>query len=629
MHRSRLQLRLQIAPKRTGHLRSRARRSYDRFVDRLRRGFRGPRPARRHQPRLACLAVAAATLAGALAGCGSSPSQGTSADPATVVPASAPLYLGAVVRPGGSLKAAALAAGRKLTHQADPYLRLVGLLQSPGSGTPSFAKDVAPWLGSRAGIFFETLPSSGTLQMLLGQGLLGGGGASAGAWPFAERGQEGALVLDTSDPTRARSFLNAQALRAGAHATSYRGVAYQASADGRAAFALLHRLAVLGSDAGVRGVIDTAQGAPALARAPGYSKLLAAAPSGALAHLYANPAPPAGSSAAAAGAKGSGSSVLQLLGGARLLDVSLVPAAGSVALDVDALSTGPAGSSSAQAGGLLAASARGAQTLSQLPGESWLAAGLGNVGGALGSGLQGLRGLISLASAFGGSGASAPSSTGVTLSVKGLIEGLLKPLDALTSSSAQARADFLSWMGDAGVFASGSSLLELKAAVVIASKDPARSRAAVGKLASLLRKAGGETQSVSPPGAEAAVTAKLTGLPATLAIADGRNANGQAEFVLGIGEASVQDALRPASTLAGASSLGTASSLLGEGLQPSLIFSVPTFLGLLEGVGLGEDPTIGPAVPYLRSLSTVAGGGGSLGGGIERLRLVFGLQPGA
>ena len=49
------------------------------------------------------------------------------------VPASAPLYAGAVVRPEGALKDAASAAGRTLTRQADPYLRLLSALQTPGS----------------------------------------------------------------------------------------------------------------------------------------------------------------------------------------------------------------------------------------------------------------------------------------------------------------------------------------------------------------------------------------------------------------------------------------------------------------------------------------------------------------
>ena len=51
-----------------------------------------------------------------------------------------------------------------------------------------------------------------------------------------------------------------------------------------------------------------------------------------------------------------------------------------------------------------------------------------------------------------------------------------------------------------------------------------------------------------------------------------------------------------------------------------MIVDFPTLLSLLEGVGLTEDPTIAPFVPYLRSLTTLAGGGTTLGGGVERFR---------
>ena len=43
-------------------------------------------------------------------------------------------------------------------------------------------------------------------------------------------------------------------------------------------------------------------------------------------------------------------------------------------------------------------------------------------------------------------------------------------------------------------------------------------------------------------------------------------------------------------------------------------------------MGLSEEPTISKLVPYLRTLTTLAGGGKSLGAGVERLRLVLGLQ---
>jgi hypothetical protein len=131
---------------------------------------------------------------------------------------------------------------------------------------------------------------------------------------------------------------------------------------------------------------------------------------------------------------------------------------------------------------------------------------------------------------------------------------------------------------------------------------------------------------VSIPGTEASIAAKLPGLPVVLYIAAGRNASGQSRFVIGLGEASVTDALNPPSTLSGSTSLAAAGAVLGEGIQPSLTVNVTTLLGLLEGVGLTANPPISKLVPYLRTVPTIAGGGKSLGGGIERFKVVAKLQ---
>src|SRR4029077_1686136 len=171
-----------------------------------------------------------------------------------------------------------------------------------------------------------------------------------------------------------------------------------------------------------------------------------------------------------------------------------------------------------------------------------------------------------------------------TLSVKGLLEGFLVPLRALGSGSAEAKRDFASWMGSAGIFASGSALLELQGGVVIASTDPAPSRAAVGKLAAQRREHGGAVKTASIPGTEAAAEARLRGLPVVLYIAAGRASSGQSKFVMGLGESSVTTALNPPSTLSGAPSYGTAAAALDEGIQPSLMVEFPTLLSLLEGV---------------------------------------------
>lgn len=148
----------------------------------------------------------------------------------------------------------------------------------------------------------------------------------------------------------------------------------------------------------------------------------------------------------------------------------------------------------------------------------------------------------------------------------------------------------------------------------------------MAELGAQLRKGGASVTSTSIHGTEAAIAARVNGLPVVLDIADGRDSTGQTKFVLGIGEASVLDALHPPSTLSVAAPRTAAGANLGEGIQPSLIVSFPTFLTLLEGVGLGEDPAISKFLPYLRASTTLVGGGRELAGGVQRFRLVLGLQ---
>ena len=139
-------------------------------------------------------------------------------------------------------------------------------------------------------------------------------------------------------------------------------------------------------------------------------------------------------------------------------------------------------------GGLLASSAEGAQAAGELPGDSWLAVGLGNVGSTFGEDIQGLHALTSLGASLAGSGAEAPATGALSLS--GLLGGILKPLSVLGADTAQARRDYASWMGSAGIFASGTGIIDLKAGIVISSTNPTLSRAAVSKLGAALAQIG-------------------------------------------------------------------------------------------------------------------------------------------
>jgi len=594
------------------------------------------RPRRRTAAPALLLVFAAAGLA--LAGCGSSSSPGSSADPASVVPASTPLYLGAVVQPDGSLKSSATAAATTLTHQPDSYARLAAVLQAPGSPPLTYSHDLTPWLGTNAGIFLTSLSTSSAattqLQKLIGEVLQGGASSTPSAWPFAS-GVQGAIVLDTSDSSKAASFISTEAGHAGAHPASYRGVDYQATSGGEA-FGIVDRLAVLGTVTGLHGVIDTSLGGPSLVHAADYSKLLSSAPSGALAHVYSSPGPVrSGGASGSDSSSGAGtqglSGVVGLLGGEHTLNLSIVPSSNSLALDVDSLTSPespPPGAGVPE--GLLGSSSEGAQALDELPGESWLAAGLGNAGATFSGDVQALHGLASLIGSLGssssGAGATSEESSASGFDVKGLLEGILAPLSALSAPGAQSQHDFLSWMSSAGLFASGSGIVNLRGGIVLDSKNPSLSKAAVAKLGAALEKTGGSVQSISIPGTDAAISARVNGLPVELDIANGVGAGGKTKFVIGLGEASVQDALKPSSTLLSAASTSTAAGTLGEGIRPSAIVEFAPLLSLLEGVGLSEDPSISHVLPYLRSLSTLVGGGKSLGGGIERYRLVAGLQ---
>ncbi len=546
-------------------------------------------------------ATIAVVLASLLAACGSSSHpEGTEADPATAVPATAPVYFGATVRPTGGQESAALAAGKALTGSQDPYQRLLGALRTPGSPPLSFEHDVAPWLGPHVGLFARSLGSAGALVTPLADSLAGTGPVAA--LPFSAHGLDGALVMDTRDAGAARSFLANQAKHAGAHASSYRGVSYEVSPGG-VAFGLVGRFAVIGSEAGLRAVIGATQGEPALSAAQGYSKLAGSAPAEALAHLYVSPGAALSSGGAAKG-------LLEALGGARATYASLTPSSSSLRLDVDTL---PGATGARQ--GLLSADPQAAEALSELPGESWLGIGIGHAGSTLGATTAALSALSSLTGKEEGGG----------LTVGTVVSALTGPLKVLGAQTAAARRDYRSWMGPAGIFAAGASVLQLKAAVSISSTDAAASRAAVGKLGAALRRGGDGVAPVHIAGTEAAVSVQLPDLPLELFIAAGPSSEGP-KFVLALGEASVAAALSPSSTLKEAPSRAAAASTLGGGTQPSVIADVPTLLALLESISLTEDPSLSPLLPYLRASGTLAGGGRQLEGGVERFSLVLGLH---
>jgi hypothetical protein len=570
---------------------------------------------------LAVTALAAVTLGG----CGSSPS-GTSASPATVTPAAAPLYVEAVVKPEGTLKSDATADANTLTGRQHPFEGLLKLLAGPTGKAPNYAKEVEPWLGSHAGAFISTvslaqaqgLLGEETLTKALSEGLSGLEAALLGQHGLqallGSGSAQGALVLDTSDVDKAKEFLEGQAHSAGAHTTSYRGITYQVSPGG-VAEGIVHKFAVIGSEAGMKRVIETATGGAALAQASSYAKLTSTAESDALANAYLSPEQLAHATGSAASSNGGNSgggggaeSILPLLdgilGNPGQLYLSVIPEAHALALSLDTLPPAGGASGGSSAGGALGEG--GAQVVSGLPGSSWLALGIGDLGTALGhGGAQGLGAIGGLSSA---------------LDIGGIDFGKL--LAPLSSHSLNLQRDLLSWAGATGVYASGSSVLQLQAALVISSKDPSASRAAVGQFAQAYREAGGETSPTSVPGTETAVTVKLPSFPLELTVAAG-----QGKFVAGLGSTSIKEALNPQTTLGASPTYTAAENTLGHGIKPSAIVEFHTISGLLESLGLNQAPGFSGFASAIAPLGTVtAGGGASLAEGVKRSRVVIQLQ---
>src|SRR6478672_8714047 len=96
-----------------------------------------------------------AVLALVFAGCGAGAGAGANADPAEVLPAGAPLYLEAVVRPDGDQADHLHALLGKVMRTGDPGAKLEALVDQgieKDSHGATFAKDIKPWLGKRLGI---------------------------------------------------------------------------------------------------------------------------------------------------------------------------------------------------------------------------------------------------------------------------------------------------------------------------------------------------------------------------------------------------------------------------------------------------------------------------------------------
>ena len=525
-------------------------------------------PMTESRARVATLAAVAVIALAGLAGCGGSSSPGSSSsepDPATVVPATAPLYVGVTAHPGGALGRQAFAAAQHIAGSATPFASVESMITALAGPTVVYSRDVAPWVGKRVGAYFLNMPRGLSLH-----------------------GGSGALIADVADHGKAESAMSRLTSASGARSANYRGVSLELTPTG-VEFGFVGPLLVVGSTDAVHRVIDTHAGGPALTTVASFTQARGAAAPDTVAELHAGSAP----FVAAVPSSGEAGSLLTLArsvfaaGSISAVDATLaIPSAATAALQARVTGGGAAPGPGPTA----------AQVFDQLPGDSWLALGTG----ALGPSLERLL-------------AAVPSDSSLGNSLPARALGLLRRLDG-------GSRHLLRWAGPTGVFAAGDGLLDLTAGVVIHTRDDAAARAAVAPLAASLA-SGATPSALSVPGADTAVSVPLKGLPVSIDVV-----HVPGEVVIGLGSASVRTALHPSSTLGGSSVGQAAVRTLGAGVAPSLLVDFPTLLSVIDSVNqLTGSPIFGTLPGFTASLSDVVAGTASSGAS-RTVRVVLTLQ---
>src|SRR6266511_1574593 len=168
---------------------------------------------------LTLLSVLAAAFA---AGCGSSSGGGGDNDPAALVPASAPLYAEATVRPEGKVRSDAEAALRKILKTDDPGAKITSAFEgaSKREGDLSFKDDVKPWLGDKVGAAVTSLRSDNDADYV--------------------------IVIASKDDAKADDALAKQ--KGHIVKRSYKGVGYRFDSDDKTAAAVVEHRVVVGTE---------------------------------------------------------------------------------------------------------------------------------------------------------------------------------------------------------------------------------------------------------------------------------------------------------------------------------------------------------------------------------------------
>ena len=452
-----------------------------------------------------------------------------------LVPASAAFYGEATLKPEGEQKEAVDAilakfpgggeAGDKLKELIDKALR-------ESDAPVSFSEDIEPWLGDEAA-FFASGGNAGNFR--------------TSAALVATEDEDAALeaVEKTGEGKISRS--------------TYKDVEYMTDESEEAA-AVFDGYVVLGTEAGVKAVIDTKEGGEKLSDLEGYEKALEDAAQDRLGLFFVN------SPALQASLQRAGAPMPDSL--ERLFREPFV-----ATLDADRDGVTFEGSVPEDLG-RISFFGQASDLMSELPADSWLASAQTDFGQVLDFAIGAFAGAV------GG---------------RDTIEQQFKVATGL-----DLQEDVIDWMGDFGVFVRGESVSELAGALVIETKDEAASGRFLDAIERLARTQGGGEVQIAPRGG--GFTATVEGVPQPVhAFQEG------GRVVFAYGEQAASDAIDPGETLGETAEFIEARDSLGDYDVSMFVLMQPIF-DLVDSTESATDADWQEAKPYLEPLDALIGG---------------------
>jgi Protein of unknown function (DUF3352) len=492
-----------------------------------------------------CLLVLAS-----VAGCGGGGSASGGPDPATSIPANAGIYVEGVVRPEGDTREDALAAAGKLLGTSTPEKTLEEFFNKNAKDAKdkplNWDRDVSPWLGERAGVWASAA-------------------GDKGGFTFA---------ITTKDEDKAKEFLERSA--GNDRKASYKGVDYTLDPSTRTATGLSGDFLLLGTEPEFKRTIDAQKG-DSLGETKRYKDAVAKLDKNRLGTLFVDIKPLIDVALRADPAQRP-----QFEQFSRIFPIDklgpIVAAfnANGQRMKVDSHITGQGAETLARFG--LLSGAGSTKLIGELPGESWAAYGVPNLG--------------QTASALFDRFAGALGGTAIAGQVQ-------------QATGLDLRRDVFDLVGDLAIFARGSTMADLDGAAIITVKDDERATEVFGKLIALARSRGDvDPRPIRVDGADQAFSIANPDAPKPIVVA-----RGPGKFVIAYGDSAAKAAFKPQTKLGETELYRQAKATLDNKFEPAFLFSMDGILKVVDGTGGGTDADFQRARPYLERLSVITSGG--------------------